>query len=169
MAQPFPVLFSPSHTAPSGQQTNHGGQTHSPSGGPSLAEPVMAPRDDAAAGSSSLAKFSEEGPPFRGPGNDLAPPTQIVGPLCLTPRWEPTSLPARVLNTTSEARALSTRHLYAIKWSVLSDLSAVLNEDPVSCDISMVLFFLEELLDKWCTPSTLKVYKPSSYGQPVYR
>lgn len=33
-----------------------------------------------------------------------------------------------------------------------------LNEDPSSCDISAILSFLQELLDKGCTPSMLKVY-----------
>lgn len=32
------------------------------------------------------------------------------------------------------------------------------NEDPSACDISAILSFLQELLDKGCTPSMLKVY-----------
>ncbi|KAI2663788.1 ORF V: Enzymatic polyprotein [Labeo rohita] len=31
-------------------------------------------------------------------------------------------------------------------------------KNPVSCDISVILSFLQELLDKGCSPSTLKVY-----------
>ncbi len=30
--------------------------------------------------------------------------------------------------------------------------------DPVLCDISLILFFLQELLEKVRSPSTLKVY-----------
>lgn len=35
------------------------------------------------------------------------------------------------------------------------------NEDPSSCDISAILSFLQELLDKGCTSSMLKVYMPA--------
>lgn len=40
----------------------------------------------------------------------------------MDPRRESSQLLARVTNTILEARALSTRHLYAFKWSVFCDL-----------------------------------------------
>ncbi|KAF4115203.1 hypothetical protein G5714_002692 [Onychostoma macrolepis] len=52
----------------------------------------------------------------------------------------------------------STQRLYAFKWSVFSDWCSARNQDPVSCDVSHVLTFLQELLDKGHTPSTLKIY-----------
>ncbi len=45
--------------------------------------------------------------------------------------------------------------------------------DPVFCDISLILSFLQELLDKGCSPSTFKVYvaaiaaSQASYSGPV--
>ena len=64
----------------------------------------------------------------------------------------------RVTNTILEARAQSTRHLCALKWPVFSDCWSAQSQDPISCDMSHVLTFLLELLDKNSTPSTLKVY-----------
>lgn len=49
----------------------------------------------------------------------------------------------------------------SLKWSVFSDWCAIWNEDPSSYGISLVLSFLQELLDKGHTPSTLKVYVAS--------
>ncbi len=73
-------------------------------------------------------------------------------------RQDSSQLLARVTNTILEARAPSTRRLYALKWSVFSDWYLARNQDPVSRDMSHVLTFLQELLDKGRTPSTLKVY-----------
>ncbi|XP_048019354.1 uncharacterized protein LOC125250684 [Megalobrama amblycephala] len=67
-------------------------------------------------------------------------------------------LPENVQNTISQARAPSTRCLYALKWSVFSAWCTARGEDPSTCDISLILSFLQELLDKGHTPSTLKVY-----------
>ncbi len=73
-------------------------------------------------------------------------------------REEVDRLPAGVANTILDARAPSTWCLYALKWPVFSDWFSARNQDPISCDMSHKLIFLQELLDKGCTPSTLKVY-----------
>lgn len=114
----------------------------------------MVLRTDAAAHSSPVAHPSEMGPPLSGEQDDLAPPTRVVGTAPLAYRWD---LPERVLNTISEARAPSTRRLYALKWSVFSAWCTARCADPLSCDISLTLSFQQELLDKGRTPSTLKV------------
>lgn len=54
-----------------------------------------------------------------------------------------------------EARAPSMRCLYALKVFVFSDWCAVWNEEPSSRDVSSNLTFL---MDKECTPATIKVY-----------
>ncbi len=113
---------------------------------------------DTAAVSSSVPDSVEEGPLLPNERNDLASPTQVVEPSHLAPRWESLRLPVRVANTISEVRALSTRCLYTLKWSLFSDWCAVRNEDPSSCDISSILTFLQKLPDKGCIPSTLEVY-----------
>lgn len=76
----------------------------------------------------------------------------------MVPRWEPLSLPGDVLHTIAQARAPSTRRLYAQKWSVFVDWCLAQNKDPVECDVSPILSFLQERLEKGLTPSTLKVY-----------
>ncbi len=63
-----------------------------------------------------------------------------------------------MLNTISQARTPSKRCLYALEWSVFSTFCTTCGTDPVSCDISLILSFLQELLEKGRSPSTLKVY-----------
>ncbi len=87
--------------------------------------------------------------------HDLASPAWAVEPSCLAPQWKSLQLSARVTNTIMAARALSMRCLYALKVFAFSDWCAVWNEDPSSCDVSSILTFL---MDKGCTPSTIKVY-----------
>ncbi len=95
------------------------------------------------------------------------PPPLCIGPLCtlravgslhLAAQWEPTGLPERVLNTISEARAPSTRCLYALKWSVFSTWCLNRGENPSNSELAVVLSFLQELLDKGRSHSTLKVF-----------
>ncbi len=93
-----------------------------------------------------------------GEQNNVASPSRAVGSAPLASRWELTDLPESVQNTISQARAPSTRRLYALKWSVFSAWCSTRGTDPFSCDISLILSFLQELLDKGCSPSTLKVY-----------
>lgn len=64
----------------------------------------------------------------------------------------------RILNTIAEARAPSSRRLYALMWKVFESWCRMKNEDTESCALSVILSFLQDCLDKGCTPSTLKVY-----------
>ncbi len=70
----------------------------------------------------------------------------------------PFDLPERVLNTMAEARAPSTRRLYALKWAIFSAWCQDRDVDPVTSDVSVVLSFLQEMLDKQRSSSTIKVY-----------
>ncbi len=88
----------------------------------------------------------------------MALSTRAVGSLHLAAQWEPTGLPERVLNTISEARAPSTRRLYALKWSVFSTWCLNRGENPSTSELAVVLSFLQELLDKGRSHSTLKVF-----------
>lgn len=74
-----------------------------------------------------------------------------------------------MLHTIAQARAPSTRRLYAQKWSVFVDWCSARNEDPVECDVSPILSFLQERLDKGLTPSKLKVYVAaiSAFHAPI--
>ncbi len=90
--------------------------------------------------------------------NNMAPSTRAVGSLHLAAQWEPTGFPERVLNTISEAWAPSTRRLYALKWSVFSTWCLNRGENPSTSELAVVLSFLQELLDKGRSHSTLKVF-----------
>ncbi len=130
----------------------------SPPRGPSLEESSLVSGDDPAAVCSTVADTTEQRPSFTSAGHDLASPAGTVEPSCLSAQREPNQLPTRVTNTILEARAPSTRRLYTLKWSVFSDWCSARTQDPTSCDVSHVLTFLQELLDKGHTPSMLKVY-----------
>ncbi len=77
---------------------------------------------------------------------------------CVAARRKPFVLPECVLNTMVEARAPSTRRLYALKWSIFSTWCQDRNLDPVTSDVSVILSFLQEMLDKQRSSSTIKVY-----------
>ncbi len=81
-----------------------------------------------------------------------------MGPACVAARREPFVLPERVLNTMAKARAPSTRSFYALKWSIFSTWCQDHDLDPVTSDVSVVLSFLQEMLDKQHSSSTIKVY-----------
>ncbi len=76
----------------------------------------------------------------------------------LAARREPISLPEQVLNTISEARAPSTRRLYALKYSVFSTWCLDRSENTSTSELAVVLSFLQELLDKGRSHSTLRVF-----------
>lgn len=63
-----------------------------------------------------------------------------------------------MLNTLTEARAPSTRRLYAQKWSIFSDWCTTKDLNPNTCEVEHILSFLQEMLDSGRAPSTLKVY-----------
>ncbi len=83
---------------------------------------------------------------------------QVMGPACVATQQEPFGLPESVLNTMAEARAPSTRRLYSLKWSVFSTWCLDRDLDPVTSDVSVVLSFLQEMLDKQRSSSNIKVY-----------
>lgn len=82
----FPFMLFPSCGPPSSHQQDQR-ELHSPSGGPPLADPVLVPRDDSAASSSTMANTLEERPPFLGEQDDLAPPARAVGPPKECPKY----------------------------------------------------------------------------------
>ncbi len=120
LAQPPPLCIPPDRPASTGRQACQGTGSQGAIGGPLVEEPTLVVRADSATDSSPLARALETGSPLSGERNNMAPSTRAVGSLHLAAQREPTGLPERVLNTISEARAPSTRRLYALKWSVFS-------------------------------------------------
>ncbi len=62
-----------------------------------------------------------------------------MGPACVAALREPFVLPERVLNTMVEAKAPSSKRLYALKWSVFLSWCQDHDLDPVTSDVSVVL------------------------------
>ncbi len=150
--------FPPDRPASTGRQAYQGTGSQGAIGGPLVEEPTLVVRADSATESSPLDRAPETGSPLSGERNNMAPSTRTVGSLRLAAQWEPTGLPERVLNTISEARAPSTRRLYALKWSVFSTWCLNRGENPSTSELAVVLSFLQELLDKGRSHSTLKVF-----------
>ncbi len=80
-------------------------------------------------------------------------------PAGVAAQLEPFRLPERVLNTMAEARAPSTQCLFetTLKWSIFSTWCQDCDLDPVTSDVSVVLSFLQEMLDKPRLGYVLKV------------
>lgn len=99
-----PLCLPPCSPASTGHQSNLGRST-------ACAVLLVAPRwqnqprISPASVSRSMARNAEEKHSLPGEGNDLAPPTGVVGPACLAPRWEPLGLHWEVMRTISEERA----------------------------------------------------------------
>ncbi|XDV17581.1 hypothetical protein PO909_023415 [Leuciscus waleckii] len=66
--------------------------------------------------------------------------------------WPLNGYEDKVLNTITEARAPSTRRLNALKWSVFSSWCLDKHFEPISCEVPVMLSFLQELLDAGMTP-----------------
>ncbi len=82
----------------------------------------MVPGPDRAAGGTALADPRQEGSAISDERLGVAPEPGVVEPSCVAASGiseELSALHSRVLDMLSEARAPSTRHLYALKWGVL--------------------------------------------------
>ncbi len=118
LAQPSSLCISPDRPDPADDQANQGTEAQSSVSGPALEEPALVCGAVSAAHYSPVVHSPEMRPPLSGERNDLAPPARNKG--ALASRWVPLDLPESVLNIISQARAPSTRRLYAFKWSVFS-------------------------------------------------
>ncbi len=63
-----------------------------------------------------------------------------------------------LVETITQARAPSTRQVYALKWSLFANWCSSRREDPRRSTIGVVLSFLQGRLECRLSPSTLKVY-----------
>ncbi len=109
-----------------------------------------------AAENSPVANPLETEPPFSSEWHNMASTARVMDPACVATRREPFVLPERVLNTMAEARAPFTRRLYALKWYIFSAWCQ--DRDPVNSNVSVVLSFLQGMLDKHRSSSTITVY-----------
>ncbi|CAM4579207.1 unnamed protein product [Leuciscus chuanchicus] len=158
VASPSSLRFSPRLPPDSGGRTGQGRRMLSAACSPTLDEPTLVPNCDAVSEHRPVASASEEGSPLSSQRLDLASSPRAVVPACVGHQRVPADLPQGVLNTITQARAPSTRRLYASKWSVFSSWCTARGVSPLHCGVTEVLSFLQELLDKGRSPSTLKVY-----------
>ncbi len=138
-----------------------GGRGAGPAGCAQLAHPDLVSRTHFPRDSTSLAHFSEEGPPPSGARHHMAPASRSMEPPCVAPRRDAadlSGLPPAVEETNIQSRAPSTRQTYALKWSLFANWCFSHREDPQRCTIGVVLSFLQERLECRLSPSTLKVY-----------
>lgn len=79
----------------------------------------------------------------------------------LAPEWlslTTAGLPQNVIHTIQSARAASTRSLYDRKWKIFEAWCIKEGVFPFNCSLSVVLSFLQNLIDKGRAFSTVKVY-----------
>ncbi len=160
-AQPSTLCFPHSRSATAGTQASQGTTSQAYSNSPVLEEPIVGVWIIPAAESNPVADHLKTGPPLSSKRHEMASMARFMGPACVAARREPFVLPEPVLDTMAEARAQSTRRLYALKWSIFSAWCQDRDLDPVTSNVSVVLSFLQEMLDKQHFLSTIKVYTPA--------
>lgn len=119
----------------------------------------------------SMEASSQEGPPLPAGGQCLAPGPGSSAALGMAIGLKPSleHCDPAVIHTISNARASSTRQIYASRWKLFSAWCEEQGFDPATCDIPSVLSFLQRLLEEGKAASTLKVYVAaiSAYHVPV--
>ncbi len=145
----------------SGVMQDQGGASVCDTHSPELAEPASVSGPDRAVDNPSLADSGQEGHAISGGRLGVAPEPGTVEPSCVDASGlsgEIVALQSRVIDTLTEARAPSTRRLYALKWGVFVKWCHQAHIDPVTCTVLDVLSFLQYRLDSGSLPWTLKVY-----------
>ncbi len=158
---PSQVCVSPSEPTCTDLVQSQGGRGAGLASCALLAQPDLVPGTHAPRDSPSLASSSEKGPSFSETGHPLAPASRPLETPCLVPGWDAEvlgDLPPEVLNTIALARAPSTRRAYALKWNLFVKWCSSRREDPRRCSIGVVLYFLQQGLERRLSPSTLKVH-----------
>ncbi len=159
---PPQVCVPPSEPSRTDTVQDQGGQGAGLARGAVLAHSDLVPRTDAPRDSPSLADSSEVGSTTQRRGTLWHPrPDLWKLKTCLVPGRDAEvlgDLPQEVVDTITSARALSTRHAYALKWNLFVEWCSSHREDPRKCPIRVVLSFLQQGLERRLSPFTLKVY-----------
>ncbi len=160
LAEGAQICVSARKAPPSSAVQDQGGEGNVAVGHAEMAHAALVLGPIRTAVGTALDNSTEEGPSVSSGGLDLASPTRTMGSTCLAAqRSSPiVTLPQRMLDTITEARAPSTRRLYAHKWRIFETWCSSRMENPVSCPTAVILSFLQECLDAGHAPSTLKVY-----------
>ncbi len=116
------VCVSSDQDIATGVIQDQGGASVSDTHSPELAEPALVPRPDGAGGT-ALAESGQEGHAIPGRRLGVAPEPGVMEPSYVAASGlseDLSALQSRVLDTLMEARAPSTRRLYALKWGVFN-------------------------------------------------
>ncbi|KAI2666671.1 Transposon Ty3-G Gag-Pol polyprotein [Labeo rohita] len=160
LAQEAQICVSPSEDYAASAAENQRREGDCASGSAELAQPAVVSGVDRAPNGSPVADPVTERSLISGKRLGVAPQAGVMEPACLAGecRGQTLNISQRVLDTIAEARAPSIRRLYSLKWKVFSSWCVTKDEDPASCDVSVILSFLQDCLDAGRTPSALKVY-----------
>lgn len=96
-----------------------------------------------------------------GTGSNMASSTRTLEPVGLAPEREKLAaagLPSNVIATIQSARAASTQGLYTHKWRAFEAWCGERGVVPFESSVVNILTFLQELLEKGLSFSTIKVY-----------
>ncbi len=153
--QPFALCIPSSPSATAGTQASQGTTAQAYSSSPPLEEPTVGVRVIAAVESSPVADHLEMGPPLSSKTAQYGIHGLSYGP-CMCGRSTGAFHPPRACP--KHYGTPSTRCLYTLIWLIFSAWCQDRDLDPVTSDVLVVLSFLQEMLDKQRSSSTIKVY-----------
>ncbi|XP_013858547.1 uncharacterized protein LOC106514017 [Austrofundulus limnaeus] len=151
LSTPFSDLANPSESSRKGPQSAADSSI--------LASTTMVPTSTESVSRRPMVSSNQEGPIVSVGGTDLAPQSstpQAVGVATGRLEQQLTGYSDSVRYTILSARAHSTHQQYENRWRLFSQWCADRDEDPVSCVVPTILEFLQSLLNKGRSPSTLK-------------
>ncbi len=153
LAQEAQICFSPSEDYAASAAESQRGKGDGASGCTELAQ-AMVTEVGRASNGSPVANSVTERYLISGRRLGVAPQAGAMEPACLAGQrgGQMLNVSQRVLDTIAEARSPSTRRLYSLKWGVFTSWCMTKDEDPGSCDVSVILSFLLDCLEAGCTP-----------------
>ena len=137
------------------------GEPQTPAGCPKLARETLVSSNVQAAGWRSMVPAKEAGPAFTAGGPHLAPQTRVPAAMGLALEGPDTLImecDKEVVQTIIDSRAPSTRALYANRWKIFAKWCEAQREVPECSSVPVILRFLQSLLEKKLSASTLRVY-----------
>lgn len=155
------ICISSTPSDPANTSEGPSGWSQAATGGSFLASEDMVSSHSQAVPRYTLAPPLQDRPAVSIGGPDLASQSSEPPALGLAtggPESLLSSCPEPVRQTILNARAPSTRLQYDNRWKLFCSWCAGREVDPAQCPIPMVLEFLQSLLDRGRSPSTLKVY-----------
>ncbi|XP_056097094.1 uncharacterized protein LOC130076146 [Rhinichthys klamathensis goyatoka] len=126
-----------------------------------VAQSPMAGRDNPSVIRRAMAPPPSHGHTVPSQRGDLPPPPGQGGSLGLArerTNQNALGLPPRVIATTQKARAVSTRSLYGCKWQVFEGWYDGRGFTSYQCSVPDILCFLQDLMERGRSFSTIKVY-----------